>query len=86
MATKETDEIMNFLMSETHDSILLFTNKGRVFSIRTWDIPESSRQSKGQAIVNLINIGQEESVQAILNRKISLYGHEQRNRQEDFLG
>ena len=66
MTTKEADEIQHFLTLETHDHILFFTNKGRVFSIRAWEIPESSRRSKGQAIVNLIDIDQEEKVQAIL--------------------
>jgi DNA gyrase subunit A len=67
MTTKETDEIVHFMTGETHDQILFFTNKGRVFSIRAWEIPEGSRISKGQAVVNLINIDQGETVQSILN-------------------
>jgi len=66
MATKETDEIAQFLACSTHDNILFFTNKGRVFIDRVWNIPEGSRQSKGQAIINLINIEQGECIQSVL--------------------
>ncbi len=66
MKTKIEDEISHFMMAQTHDSILFFTNKGRVFSIRVWEIPEGSRQAKGQAVVNLINITQEEKIQSVL--------------------
>lgn len=66
MATKAEDEISNLLTAQTHDSILFFTNKGRVFSIRVWELPDCSRQSKGQALVNLINIAQDEKIQSVL--------------------
>ncbi len=66
MKTKETDEILYLFPCETHDNILFFSNKGRVFSARAWDIPEGSRQAKGQAVINLINIDQGETIQAVL--------------------
>ncbi|MBP9817846.1 DNA gyrase subunit A, partial [Candidatus Shapirobacteria bacterium] len=66
MATKVEDEVENMMSVDTHDDLLFFTNKGRVFKTKVWDIAESSRQSKGQAIVNLINIIQGETVQAVL--------------------
>lgn len=66
MTTKLEDEIDNLFYVTTHDDLLFFTNKGRVFKTKVWDIPESSRQSKGQAVVNLINIVQGETIQAIL--------------------
>ncbi|MGB9911046.1 MAG: DNA gyrase subunit A [Microgenomates group bacterium] len=66
MTTKEEDEILYLLSCKTHDYILFFTNKGRVFSTRAWEIPEGSRQSKGQAVINLINIEPEEKIQTIL--------------------
>ena len=66
MATKPEDEVSNLLGAQTHDSILFFTNQGRVFSIRVWELPECSRQSKGQALVNLINISQDEKIQSVL--------------------
>ncbi|MDO8551163.1 MAG: DNA gyrase subunit A [bacterium] len=66
MTTKEEDQIEQIINANTHDNILFFTNKGRVFQIKVWDLPEASRQSKGQAIVNLINIEQGESLQSVL--------------------
>jgi DNA gyrase subunit A len=66
MSTKTEDEVESLLFVNTHDNLLLFTNKGRCFKAKVWDIPESSRQSKGQAIVNLVNIIQGETIQAVL--------------------
>lgn len=66
MKTKQTDEILYLFPCETHDYILFFTNRERVFATRAWDIPEGSRQSKGQAVINLINIDQEEKIQSVL--------------------
>lgn len=67
MTTKEEDEIAHILTANTHDEMYFFTNKGRAFKIKTYDIPEGSRQAKGQAIVNLINIEQDEKLQTIVN-------------------
>ncbi len=66
MTTKEEDEIEHLLSATTHDTILFFTNKGRVFGSKVWEIPESARQSKGQALVNFINLEQEELVMSIV--------------------
>lgn len=68
MTTKEEDEIAHLISSSTHDQLMFFTNKGRVFGLKTWEIGESSRQAKGQAVVNLINIDQGEEIQAILTQ------------------
>jgi len=69
MTTKDEDEVDNMLSVDTHDDLLFFTNKGRVFKTKVWDLPEGSRQSKGSAIINLININNGEPVQAILPLK-----------------
>lgn len=66
MTTKSEDEIECMLSVDTHDDLLFFTNRGRVFKTKVWDVQEGSRQSKGQAVVNLINITQGETVQTIL--------------------
>lgn len=66
MTTKSEDEVDSMLFVDTHDDLLIFTNKGRCFKIKVWDINESSRQSKGQAVINLINIIQGETVQTVL--------------------
>lgn len=71
MTTKEEDEIAQILTASTHDNILFFTDKGRVFQLRVWDLPEGSRQAKGQAIINLINIESGEKVQSILTTSSS---------------
>jgi DNA gyrase subunit A len=68
MTLKEEDVISNILTARTHDDMFFFTNKGRVFSIKVYEIPESSRQAKGQAIVNLIQIEQGERVTAMLTQ------------------
>jgi DNA gyrase subunit A len=67
MTTKEEDEISHLLSANTHDDLFFFTTKGKVFKVKAYDLPEGSRQAKGQAIVNLINIDQEEKLQAVLN-------------------
>ncbi len=66
MATKEEDEIEHILSATTHDTLLFFTNKGRVFGTKAWDIPESSRQAKGQALVNLLNLDSGEEIRSVL--------------------
>jgi DNA gyrase subunit A len=66
MTTKEEDEIEHILSASTHDNILFFTNKGRVFSTKAWEIPETSRQAKGQALVNLLNLEGGEEIRSVL--------------------
>ncbi len=66
MATKEEDTIDRLVSAQTHDNMLFFTDRGRVYQVRVWDIPETSRQAKGQAVVNLINIEQGERVTSVL--------------------
>jgi len=60
--THEGDVVMKLEYCQTHDNLLFFTNQGRVFQQRVWEIPETSRQSKGKAIVNLINLNGHEKV------------------------
>ncbi len=66
MTTKEEDEIEHILSASTHDNILFFTNRGRVFGTKAWEIPESSRQAKGQALVNLLNLEAGEEIRSVL--------------------
>lgn len=66
MTVKDTDEINLLVSANTHDQLLVFTNKGKVFNLKVWELPEGSRTSKGQAIINLINIETDEAVQSIL--------------------
>lgn len=66
MTTKEDDAIEHILYSETHDFVLFYTNTGKVYQTRVFEIPESSRTAKGQAIVNLIDIPSGETIKSIL--------------------
>lgn len=60
MTTKDEDSVDKVFMASTHDYLLCFTNKGRVYWLRVYEIPEGSRTSKGKAIVNLLNLTDEE--------------------------
>jgi len=66
MATKNEDEVESMISVDTHDDLLFFTNRGRVFKTKVWDVQEGTRQAKGQAVINLINITQGETVLTIL--------------------
>ena len=64
----KAEDVVKFLLSvETHDTLLVFTNQGRVYKLRAFEIPEASRQAKGTAIVNLISLKPDERVQSILS-------------------
>lgn len=69
ISTKETDAVSHIFYTQTHDNILFFTDKGRVFQIKVWEIPETQRAAKGQAIVNLINVEGGEKVTAVLTSR-----------------
>ena len=64
--TKETDNVYYITTAMTHDYTLFFTNQGRMFQNRVWDIPVGSRVSKGKAIVNLLALRPEETVTSVL--------------------
>jgi len=64
--TRDEDYIKQFFVASTHDTILFFSNKGRVYWLPAYQIPEASRQSKGKAIINLLNIGTDEVVTAVI--------------------
>ena len=67
MTTKEEDTISHIRYAETHDNLFFFTNKGKVYQIKAYDISESQRTSKGTAIVNLLNIEQGEKVESFIS-------------------
>ena len=66
MSTKEEDEIEHLLSATTHDTILFFTSKGKVYGTRAWELPETTRQAKGQAIVNIIDVEQDEDIKSVM--------------------
>ena len=69
MTTKDEDTIAHIHYAQTHDNLLFFTNKGKVYQLRAYEISESSRTSKGTAIVNLLNIEAEERVESFISYK-----------------
>ncbi len=64
--TKENDYIEHALLCSTHDELLLFSNFGKVYSIRAHEIPEYKRAAKGLPIVNLVQLSQDENITAVL--------------------
>jgi DNA gyrase subunit A len=66
MGTKEEDEVEFLLAAKTHDQIYLFSDAGKLYKTAVYEIPNASRQAKGTSIVNIIQIGQNEKVTAIL--------------------
>ncbi len=64
METKEGDIVQDIFTGSTHDRVLFFTDTGRVFDLRMWEIPEVGRTARGQAIVNLLEIKGDEQVAA----------------------
>lgn len=69
ISTKETDAVSHIFYTQTHDNLLFFTDRGRVFQVKVWEIPETQRAAKGQAVVNLVNIEQGENVTAVLTTR-----------------
>ncbi len=66
MDTKEEDFVEDIFVASTHDYLLCFTNKGRIHWRKVYDIPAASRQSRGKAIVNFLELGEDESVTAMI--------------------
>ena len=66
LSTREEDFVKNLFVTSTHHFILFFTNKGRVYRLKAYEIPESGRQAKGTAIVNLLQLDGDEKVTAVI--------------------
>ncbi|GHQ28971.1 DNA gyrase subunit A [Helicobacter pylori] len=68
-STYEDDFIENFFVANTHDILLFITNKGQLYHLKVYKIPEASRIAMGKAIVNLISLAPDEKIMATLNTK-----------------
>ena len=66
MNTREEDFVKDLFLGSTHDYILFFTNKGRVYRLKGYEVPEAGRTARGNAIVNLIEISNEETITAMI--------------------
>lgn len=67
MATREEDVIEHVVNASTHDFLLFFTTKGRVFRLKTYEVPAAGMSAKGVALVNLLQLQPEETVSAVIN-------------------
>jgi len=63
---REEDVVGHFLSAFTHDNVLFFTDKGRVFQAKAYEIPETSRTARGQAIVNILQLAAAEQITAVV--------------------
>lgn len=76
LTTKEEDVIEHLISTNTHDNLLFFTTRGRVFQLRAYDVPVASRTAKGQALVNFLQLAPNEKVSVILSMDdMSKYQH-----------
>lgn len=66
MGTNEDDFVEHLINLSTHDYVLFFTNKGKVYRLKGYEIPEFSRQSKGLPVINLIQIDKDESINSLV--------------------
>ena len=66
MVTREDDTVRHLLVAHNHDALLFFTDRGRVFRLRVFELPDVSRTAKGEHIINLISIEQRERVTAMV--------------------
>jgi len=69
MELKDDDYIEHLFVASTHDYLLFFTSVGKVYRLKVHELPLGSRQSKGRAIVNLLPLGQEEQVRAVISTR-----------------
>ena len=66
MSTNDEDFVEHMINIQTHDDVLFFTNKGKVYRLKGYEIPEYSRQSKGLPIINLLQVDKDESVNSVI--------------------
>jgi len=67
MVTREDDAVRHLLVTHTHDSLLFFTDRGRVFQLKTYELPDVSRTARGEHLINMISIEQRERITAIVS-------------------
>lgn len=66
MKTRDEDDLQHFFVANMHDRLLVFTNRGQVYSLEVMDLPEGGRSAKGLALVNLLPISQDETVTTVI--------------------
>ncbi|HHV38154.1 MAG TPA: DNA gyrase subunit A [Tepidimicrobium sp.] len=66
LTTRKEDFVKDLFITSTHDIILFFTNKGRAYSLKAYEIPEGRRQARGTAIINLLNLTGDETITTVI--------------------
>ena len=66
IATRAEDFVKKIFIASTHDTILFFSNKGKLYKLRGYEIPEAGRTAKGTAIVNLLSLDPGEKISAVI--------------------
>jgi DNA gyrase subunit A len=66
MVTRDADAVEQMFVTNTHDNIFFFTNRGRVFQLKVYDVPDASRQAKGTPVVNLVQLDAGEDVSTVV--------------------
>jgi len=66
MVTRDADAVERLFVTSTHDNMLFFTNRGRVFQLKVYEVPDASRQGKGTPVVNLVQLEPGETVSTVL--------------------
>ncbi|MBI2551741.1 DNA gyrase subunit A [Candidatus Uhrbacteria bacterium] len=69
LTTKEEDVVEHLFSTSTHADLLFFTNRGRVFKLKAYEVPQTTRTAKGQAVVNFLELGPGEKVSSVLSLK-----------------
>lgn len=72
---REEDFVENMFITNTHDDLLFFTNKGKVYCIKGYEVPEAERTARGRAIVNILQLDSDEKVTAVIPRKEDATGN-----------
>ncbi|MEG1528100.1 MAG: DNA gyrase subunit A [Clostridia bacterium] len=72
---REEDFVETMFITNTHDDLLFFTNKGKVYCIKAYEVPEAAKTARGRAIVNLLQLDGDEHVTAVIPRKEDMTGN-----------
>ena len=75
LTTRENDFVTNLIMTSTHDNLMFFTNTGRVYRLKAYEIPEAGRTARGTAIINLLQLAPGEKITAVIPLRKYEEGH-----------
>ncbi|WDV45920.1 DNA gyrase subunit A [Clostridiaceae bacterium M8S5] len=66
LTTRDEDFVKDIFITSTHDNLLIFTNKGNMYTLKTYEIPEAKRQARGTAIINLLQLKNDEKITSVI--------------------